>query len=151
MSDQSKKRSSPGWVLIGIVILCLAGVWLVRRVLHDNPRAFSGSGLSVKAEVRNSMESFVAGVKQYRTEYGHFPFGGNAEIVAALRGKNPRGFTFFAIRPDSINTDGAFTDPWGTPYRLDLSNPENPRVWSCGKNRRDDGGAEGSDDIPSWR
>ena len=69
----------------------------------------------------------------------------------AFRGGNPRKIVFFEARPSSYNAQGAFIDPWGTPYVLDLSKPEAPRAWSCGPNRRDEGGAKGSDDIVSWR
>ena len=70
-----------------------------------------------------------------------------------LRGANPRKIVFFDGKPTAKfnSPQGAFLDPWGTPYRIDLSNPEEPRVWSCGPNRRDEGGAKGSDDIVSWR
>ena len=50
-----------------------------------------------------------------------------------------------------MNAKGELTDPWGTPYRFDLSDPKSPRVWSCARNRKDDGGAQSSDDIVSWR
>ena len=70
-----------------------------------------------------------------------------------FRGGNPRKIVFFEARPTSCNAQGAFIDPWGTPYVLDLSKPEALRVWSCGPNRRDieGGGRQDSDDIVSSR
>ena len=43
------------------------------------------------------------------------------------------------------------TDPWGSPYRIDVSDPERPKVWSPGKNRKDEPSDLHSDDICSWR
>lgn len=151
MSDQPKKQYVFHWVVVGMALLCLASVWLVRRILHDDPLAFSSRGISAKGEVRLFMPSIVGAVNQYRTDYGSFPSGENAAIVAALRGKNPRGIIYFEPPTPWINPKGELIDPWKTPYCFDLSDPQNPRVWSCGKNRRDDGGAEGSDDIVSGR
>jgi hypothetical protein len=66
-------------------------------------------------------------------------------------GANPRKIVFIEVRETRINTQGEFVDPWGTPYRIDVSKPDAPRVWSCGPNRKDENGADGSDDIVGWR
>lgn len=71
--------------------------------------------------------------------------------IPALLGENPRKIVFFAGPEKNFTPHGEYLDPWGTPYRFDLSDPKAPRVWSCGPNRKDEGGAEGSDDIVSWR
>ncbi len=98
-----------------------------------------------------STKMLAEAVKSHRREYGSYPAGDNAQIIATLRGENPGKVVFFETPSTWINPKGELIDPWGTPYRFDLSDPTKPRFWSCGKNRRDDGGAEGSDDIPSWR
>jgi hypothetical protein len=91
-------------------------------------------------------------LKAYLTEYGEMPTGTNAEIMAKLMGRNPRKIVFCDLKgPNRLNKNGELIDLWGTPYRFDTSDPKNPRVWSCGPNRNDEGGAEGSDDIVSWR
>ena len=50
-----------------------------------------------------------------------------------------------------FNAQGEYVDLWKHPYRIDVSNPQSPNVYSFGENGIDEGGAEGSDDIASWR
>ena len=72
----------------------------------------------------------------------------NADVMNALYGMNLREIVFI----DSsyrVNARGEFLDPWGHPYRIDVSNPQSPNVYSFGENGIDEGGAEGSDDIAS--
>jgi Type II secretion system (T2SS), protein G len=89
-------------------------------------------------------------VKEYRQEYGFYPAGNNAEIIRALCGDNPRKVVFFEPHGD-LSAAGELLDPWGTPYRFDLSDPKNPKIYSFGKNKRDDHGADRSDDICDWK
>ena len=90
-------------------------------------------------------------MKSYFTEYNEALTGNNAQVMTVLRGENARKIVFFDAHPQDYNSQGELIDPWGTPYRFDLSKPDAPRVWSCGPNRKDEDGAEGSDDIVSWR
>ncbi|MGB8352431.1 MAG: hypothetical protein WCD79_00935 [Chthoniobacteraceae bacterium] len=99
---------------------------------------------------RNGLTCIITGVKAYNVEYGVMPSGGNARIIKALRGDNPRKLVFFDLPDKDINANGEYTDPWGTPYRIDTSDPKHPWAYSFGPNKRDDGGAEGSDDTASW-
>lgn len=44
-------------------------------------------------------------------------------------------------------------DPWGEPYRYRAPGVKNVGefdLWSCGPNRRDEGGAASSDDVRNW-
>lgn len=93
----------------------------------------------------------LTGIQSFATVYGSFPKGDNAAIMAALGGKNERLIIFFEAPAESFNDRGELVDGWGKPVRFDLSDPANPRIWSTGRNRRDDQGADGSDDIPSWK
>lgn len=104
-----------------------------------------------RAVARNDVMTLVAAIKNHIAEYGASPIGDNAHIMAALRGTNARQIVFFEMDADRINALGEFFDPWGHPYRIDASNPEFVWVYSFGKNGIDEGGAEGSDDIASWR
>jgi hypothetical protein len=89
-------------------------------------------------------------VTALRSWYGihhSMPSGGPAQIVKALCSVN-------FLPPDVLtaraNAKGEYLDPWGTPYRIDASNPKFPWAYSCGPDKKDDGGAPGSDDIVSW-
>lgn len=104
-----------------------------------------------KAETKTIEAGVLTALKAYATEYGYSLTGNPVQMFAALRGNNQRKIIFFEVRSDRFNAQGELIDPWDTPYRFDLSKPDAPRIWSCGPNRKDEGGAEGSDDIVSWR
>lgn len=103
-----------------------------------------------RAATKAATAQLLAGMKQFATEYGFLPTGTNAQIIATLRGGNPRRITFFECKLTSINALGEFLDEWGTPYRIDTTNPAFPWVYSFGNDKQDNGGAPGSDDVPSW-
>jgi len=93
----------------------------------------------------------VGALKLYYSEYGVMPQGNNAGLMDALRRDNPRKIAFLEVLERDLDVNGEFVDPWKSPYRIDVSEPEFPRAYSCGKNRLDDGGRLGSDDICSWQ
>jgi len=148
MSGESKIIARPiviRWLtILGIVaillVLIATGVERRGRVLRN----------ALTANARRASRDLVAAMKQYRSEYGFMVEGEPAQIFKTLRGENPRKIVFIDVISSSVNAQGEFIDPWGTPYRFDISKPDAPRVWSCGPNRKDEGGAEGSDDIVSW-
>lgn len=132
-------------VAIGIVVfvfwILIPEFTLTRRIIR---------GRAERSQAHAAVTSMATAVKSYLTEYGFRPEGDNAQITATLRGDNPRKIVFFEAPVKSYNPSGELIDPWGTPCRFDLSGPET-RIWSCGRDRVDNGGAEGSDDIVSWR
>jgi hypothetical protein len=103
-----------------------------------------------KIRARADVSMLCAAVIQYRATYGLPPSGNHAQILAALRGENLRHIRFLDRPSKSFNERGELLDPWGRPYRIDTTNPAFPWAYSLGKNARDDGGAPGSDDVPSW-
>jgi hypothetical protein len=124
------------------LLLALAGAcWTGYQYLSNKKKPLTQS------EVR----ALVAATKQYFQEYRAFGGTDNASIIRELRGANTREIIFFNAPADRINAKGEFVDRWGTPYRMDVSDQANPRTWSCGPDRHDDEGKEGSDDIVSWR
>lgn len=132
-----------GAILIGLfVVFVLVGLLFP---------AVGVSKRSLRAEARQVVQLLSVAIKAYNTEYGTPLAGSPSEILAALRGRNLREIDFFDMRQDAFNSQGEVMDPWGTPYRFNLSDPQQPRVWSCGGNRKDENGAEGTDDIVSWR
>lgn len=103
-----------------------------------------------RAATKAATAQLVGGMKQFATEFGPLPTGTNAQIIATLRGGNLRKIIFFECKPASVNANGEFIDEWGTPYRIDTTNPAFPWVYSFGQDRQDNGGAAGSDDVTSW-
>jgi hypothetical protein len=71
----------------------------------------------------------------YRDKYGAFPTGDNATIMRTLTGENLKSIVFLEISKDSTATNGAFLDPWGRPYRIDLTGKE-PLVTCAGPDAR---------------
>ena len=55
-------------------------------------------------------------VTDYHTLTGENPVGTNAEIMAAVMGKNPRQATLGPPEGFSLNPQGELVDEWGTPY-----------------------------------
>ena len=149
MSEPSEKNPRPASVrvllflgpIVALALVLLLVAWLFGRNRETGDR--------IHAQLTE--KAMVYAMKTYATEYGRPVSGSPQEILAALSGQNERQIVFF--QPNSIRTNalGELIDPWGVPYRFDLSKPEAPRIWSCGPNRKDEGGAEGSDDIVSWR
>ncbi len=89
------------------------------------------------------------GLRAYYVDNELWPDGDLVKICATLRGDNPRLSVYVGKVPRDAT--GVFVDPWGTPYRIDLKQPDGPRIHSCGPNLHDDAGTAGSDDITSWR
>jgi hypothetical protein len=103
------------------------------------------------------MANICNGLKAHVDEYGTMPAGNHAAIIKTLLDANPRKIVFLEIlpqkKPDNpgLSPANEYCDPWGTPYLIDVSNPAFPLAYSFGKDKTDNGGVQGSDDIPSWR
>lgn len=142
------------------------------------------------AMARHDVEALSRAILRYQREYGMWPgesvpggtdlrFGtrrSNAELIRTLRAEgptistlNPQRMVFIEVERyqkgwSGLDANGAFLDPWGTPYQVVLdTNYDNAAqvdnsvygrvvgvgvlVWSCGPDRR----SETKDDILSWR
>jgi type II secretory pathway pseudopilin PulG len=129
-------------ILIVIVVLVLLGLLFP---------SINGRGLPPKRVLaRNDLMQVRAALRNYIAEYGAPPTGAAAKIMTALRGNNPQKIVFFEASANRFNRFGEFLDPWGSPFRIDTSNPEQPWAYSFGGNRIDEGGIESSDDIATW-
>ncbi|HWB60612.1 MAG TPA: hypothetical protein VG733_14050 [Chthoniobacteraceae bacterium] len=91
----------------------------------------------------------VAALRAYCTANHVMPAGNAAQIAAALCGDNKQKQEYLQAKIPK-NKAGELVDPWGTPYRIQILNPEIPRAYSCGPNKKDEGGETGTDDIVSW-
>jgi len=92
---------------------------------------------------------------RYQEQYGRFPAGDQTSVIKALTRGNPEKIKFIELPPRDLNKKGEYIDPWGTPYKIipipTQDDPNRLGVYSFGQNKKDDQGAEGSDDIVSWR
>lgn len=64
------------------------------------------------------------------------PVGSNAEITAALTGKNKARFAFVPPQHPAINGDGELCDRWGTPFSFHAESGTRMEVRSAGPDRR---------------
>ena len=103
-----------------------------------------------RAQAKADVALLCAALKQYFVEYGAMPAGNQAQIMTTLQGANPLKIVLFQDHARRFNAAGEYLDPWGTPFRIDASNPTFPWAYSFGKDTKDDGGVPGSDDVTNW-
>jgi hypothetical protein len=64
------------------------------------------------------------------------PVGENADITAALTGRNPLGLALVPRNHPALNPQGELCDRWGTPFRFHQLSGERMEVRSAGPDRR---------------
>jgi hypothetical protein len=64
------------------------------------------------------------------------PVGENAEITAALLGRNRLGFAFIPAGNPAVNARGELCDRWGTPYFFHQLSGEKMEIRSAGPDRK---------------
>ena len=144
-SGKRRFGSAVTWIIVAFNLLLLYG--LLFPVVTDRPTPTTRRN----AQARNDAAQLVTALKFYYTEFHQFPTGSHADILRALRGDNPLKIVFFEPSPKQVSPAGELLDPWGVPYHIDTSEVARPRVHSTGRDKHDDAGAKGSDDIRSWR
>ncbi len=131
------------YVLVSIVALFVAFTLLDQRGREAPLR---------KSAVQVTGEQLRFALKAYQSEYGSYPIGDYRQICRALCGNNPKNIEFFERDPKHRNALGEIIDPWGTPFRIDLSpHPVEPRIQSAGKNRAFEPRTKDSDDFYGWQ
>jgi hypothetical protein len=138
MSDTDNK-----WARIAVIVVALVVGAVLVYFQHIRTR-------TKRVQVKVQAVQLQAAVRAFVTEYGVAPKGDAAAIMAALRGGNERRIVFFEAPTQFLNAKGEFLDRWGERFRFDLRDDANPRIWSTGRNRRDEDGAVGTDDIATW-
>ena len=64
------------------------------------------------------------------------PVGSNAEITAALLGRNPSGVAFVPRGHRAVNAAGELCDRWGTPFFFHAESARRMEIRSAGPDRR---------------
>ena len=105
---------------------------------------------------RSDVASLHLSITEYRRLHGDLPppttRNGNAALVRALRGENPKQLIFHDFPEEQLQfeEDGpSFIDPWGMPYQYRLEG-SNIVVWSYGPDKIDSRG-DGDDIKEAWR
>jgi hypothetical protein len=129
-------------ILLGLgAIAVLAGTIILIK-LNATLRAAARS-----APFHEDVDKLFAGLQQYKQHLGSYPTGGNAQVVNALLGKNPKSIIILVNLKTQLNDKGEILDPWGTPLRVYFSD-QNVLVRSAGPNRRfDDTASKEFDDT----
>jgi hypothetical protein len=116
--------------IIGVLALVAAGVYLVKLYNTQTVNART-------AKLSIDVDNLFAGLQQYKDHVGSYPVGGNAQVVKALLGQNPKNIIILVSRKTELNEKGEFVDPWGTPLKIYFAD-NNVLVRSAGPNRRFD-------------
>jgi hypothetical protein len=75
--------------------------------------------------------------RQYRSSTHRLnPVGENAEITAALTGRNPLNFAFIPANFPAINGQGELCDRWGTPFFFHSLSGTQMEIRSAGPDRK---------------
>lgn len=117
-------------ILVGVITLVGGSLWCARawNTLKVNART---------AKFNEDVENLFVGLQKYKENVGAYPIGGNAEVVKALNGHNPKNVIILVGRKTEVNEKGEYVDPWGTPLRIYFSD-SGVLVRSAGANRRFD-------------
>jgi hypothetical protein len=90
-------------------------------------------GGDIHADLRILDEIF----RQYRSAlHGQNPIGDNADITAALAGKNRLGFAFIPPNHPAIDGRGELCDRWGTPFFFHQLSGTQMEIRSAGPDRK---------------
>ena len=76
-------------------------------------------------------------IHNYAAQFGENPVGDNAEITAALMGKNDKQINF--LREDSglrVNDKGELLDAWGTPFFFHQLAADRMEIRSAGEDKK---------------
>jgi hypothetical protein len=91
-------------------------------------------GLSPLTVMQNMRSVF----HQYNARFGGNPIGNNADITAALNGRNPGQVMFLNNSEDGlrVNEHGELVDNWGTPFFFHQISGTVTEIYSAGPDRK---------------
>jgi len=128
-------------------ILAVLAAFAIPNLMKQGEKA--KNNLARAAVKRNG--AVAKALDAYKWDMGSFP--GTDEGLASLFRKSGD------VDDENYNgpyIEGSFEelrDPWGSPFEYRSPgdvNSEGYDLWSKGKDKKDDGGKEGSDDIKNW-
>jgi hypothetical protein len=75
-------------------------------------------------------------IHDFHTVLGENPVGTNAEIMAALNGRNLKQARLGPPPNQNVNDEGELLDRWGTPYFFHQLSKDTMEIRSAGADRR---------------
>jgi hypothetical protein len=113
-----------GLALLWVCLYCFVFPFLV------------GGGPAKVPRARSDESQLGAGIKEYKSVFGNYPTGKNANVVRALAGNNPKKLLLFYLGVNSTNINGELIDPWKTPYKIVFDVTNNCfTIFSAGPNQ----------------
>ncbi len=91
------------------------------------------------------LSTLAVAIQRYQSREGTFPQGSNIEISRKLDGKDGN-IQYIKFPRRSIDSEGRFVDPWGTPYVF-AHRSDRMIIWSFGKNKIVDSAPNSDDHI----
>ena len=76
-------------------------------------------------------------IHNYHDRFGENPVGNNAEITAALMGKNPKSVNFITAESGlRVNGQGEMIDAWDTPFFFHQLSSQLTEIRSAGQDKQ---------------
>ena len=128
--------------VVCVIAAIVAGGWVTKQYNTVKVNARTG-------HLNEDIENLFVALQQFKENVGVWPVGGNAEIVKALKGQNPKNVIILVGRKLELNSQGEFVDPWGTALKVYFGGKD-VVIRSAGPNKRfDDSTVAECDDY--WR
>jgi len=104
---------------------------------HEEPSHLADGLNSPAGDIHADLRIINEIFRQYRSAiHGLNPVGENAEITAALTGRNSLGFAFIPRDIPAINSHGELCDRWGTPFYFHQLSGAQMEIRSAGPDRK---------------
>jgi len=150
MRRKTTQRKS-GFTLIELLlvagILAVMAAFLVPNLFKQGDKA----NVNVAKSAVGRSGSIATALDLYRVDMGVYPE--TDEGLAALFHSSSDVDDERYDGPYMRGTYPELNDPWGSPFEYKSPgdvNEDGYDLWSLGKDRKDDGGKEGSDDVKNW-
>ena len=137
------------WGMKVIKLGAMACVPLLILILLGGPGGSGHPQDGKRWQTRSYLAGLVTAMRGYSHEYEKWPDGPG--MYLALVGNNDRKIAFWDPPARATASDGTPLDAWLRPIIYDGIVDGTPHFHSVGKDGIDQRGAEGSDDIVSWR
>jgi hypothetical protein len=116
------------YFFVALLLLTFAVIFL-----PINPHLSKKQQQRIRCQLEIS--EIATGFEKYKTTYQGYPSGNKLVLWKQLSGDNPQKIIFAEIKASSINTNGEFLDPWGTPYAINFSSTNSFTLSSAGKDK----------------
>lgn len=149
MRGHRHRASGLGWVMT-VIGLAVAIAYSMLPKISDGHSRGAKVGIAQAAVEENG--AIAKALDAYRSDIGKYPSTAEGlQILFQRKGGSTD------VRFNGPYMNGTYErnckDPWGKNYEYKspgIFNEDRFDLWSCGKNGKDDGGKEGSDDVKNW-